>query len=534
MYTVSVSIVLFIVFAVYKLRNVGRRPANYPPGPPTLPILGNLHLMPKTKLHEQFKKWGDEYGPIYSLINGSTTFIVLNSDQAVKDLLDKRSNIYSSRPDNYIPNRMSGGSRIAMMKYGKMWRKIRSTIHEHLNINASKSYIPYQDLETRQLLVNFLDNPTRWVDHLKLLTNSLTTQMVFGFRVTDPDDEKMQQVYTGFQRFGEIFFTVAAQMMDCYPIFRSFPEVLMPIKRTAREHHEIERELYCGHWLTAKEKLQAGTLSPCMCVDLVASQKREGYSDILAGYITGTMLEGGSDTTWSELVGWMQAMVLFPNVARTAQEEIDRVCGDRLPSLEDESNMPYIRCCVKEALRFMPTVSVGIPHAVIEDDWYMGYKIPKGATVTINVWGIHNDPNRHPSPRTFDPTRYADDHQTSYEAAVNPDVTKRDHFLFGAGRRICAGMHIADRSMFLAISRLLWAFNFELPEGATTDPRDLSEGIVMHPRNVPVNITARSEERAEAIRKEWDVVEGKLDEGGQWKKVPEGMFVKQGLKAQKS
>jgi cytochrome P450 len=101
--------------AAYVLSSIGRRPANYPPGPPTLPIIGNLHLMPKSKPHLQFQKWAEEYGPVYSLILGTKVMIVLSSDQAVKDLLDKRSSIYSSRPDMYLGQIASGGFRMLLM-----------------------------------------------------------------------------------------------------------------------------------------------------------------------------------------------------------------------------------------------------------------------------------------------------------------------------------------------------------------------------------------------------------------------------------
>lgn len=72
---------------------------------------------------------------------------------------------------------------------------IRGTVHDHLNIRAAKSYIPYQDLENRQMLLGFLERPDRWDAHLRRYTNSLTTQMVFGFRTTDIDDAKMHQLF---------------------------------------------------------------------------------------------------------------------------------------------------------------------------------------------------------------------------------------------------------------------------------------------------------------------------------------------------
>jgi hypothetical protein len=72
--------------------------------------------MPPQDAHLQFEKWAREYGPVYSLILGTKTLIVLSSDEAVKDLLDKKSGIYSDRQDMYIGQTLcSGGLRFLMM-----------------------------------------------------------------------------------------------------------------------------------------------------------------------------------------------------------------------------------------------------------------------------------------------------------------------------------------------------------------------------------------------------------------------------------
>lgn len=106
---------LFIA-SLIKILRIGRRPAGYPPGPPTLPIIGNLHLMPTKDAHLTFQRWAKEYGPVYSLILGTKVLVVLNTDQAVKDLLDKKSSLYSDRQDMYIGQELcSGGMRILMM-----------------------------------------------------------------------------------------------------------------------------------------------------------------------------------------------------------------------------------------------------------------------------------------------------------------------------------------------------------------------------------------------------------------------------------
>lgn len=114
-FSVFALVAAFVALVIFKLRKVGRRPPGYPPGPPTWPLIGNLHLMPKEKPHLQFQKWAEEYGPIYSLILGTKVMVVLSSDQSIKDLLDKRSAIYSSRPDMYLGMIVSGGMRMLLM-----------------------------------------------------------------------------------------------------------------------------------------------------------------------------------------------------------------------------------------------------------------------------------------------------------------------------------------------------------------------------------------------------------------------------------
>lgn len=111
------AILVVVVWAILRrLYNVGRRPRNYPPGPRTLPFIGNLHQIPTKNRHLLFTEWARQYGPIYSLMLGSKVMIVINSDVVVKDLIDKKGAIYSSRPEAYIAqNVLSGGLRVLFM-----------------------------------------------------------------------------------------------------------------------------------------------------------------------------------------------------------------------------------------------------------------------------------------------------------------------------------------------------------------------------------------------------------------------------------
>jgi cytochrome P450 len=390
----------------------------------------------------------------------------------------------------------------------------RKMVHGLLNVTAAKSYVPYQMLENKQMLSQFLEQPNDFLKHIRRYSNALTTTMVFGWRTPTYEDPNLKQLFEGFSEFAIINQTGTAALIDFYPFLRRLPDFLLPVQGKANTLHKHEKALYLKHWLNAKSSIEKGTLPSCFCEGMAQAQNKDGFSDDQAAYISGTLLEAGSDTTSSTLYAFVQAMLLFPEVQKKAQQEIDDVVGpDRLPTMDDEPELPYIRACIKETLRWMPTTILGaVPHAVTKDDEYLGYHIPKGAGVMNNVWSIHMDPQRHAQPRSFMPERYKDHLEGLYDSAANPDGTKRDQFTFGAGRRICPGMHVAERSLFLGMARILAAFdirptvdsagNLVLP-----DQDALTQGFVCMPEEFQATIVPRSEGKAKLIRREWEEAE---------------------------
>lgn len=151
-----------------------------------------------------------------------------------------------------------------------------------------------------------------------------------------------------------------------------------------------------------------------------------------------------------------------------------------------------------------------------------GYLIPKGAGILNNVYTVCSDPIRYPDPRRFEPERYTNDLLSFAETATHADPDTRDLFTFGAGRRICQGMHVAERSMFIAISRLLWSFEFQSIPGKDPDPAAIAEGLACMPAKYTCDIRAR-EGKAELIRGIWDEAQSALDDEGQWKDLPRTM-----------
>lgn len=146
------------------------------------------------------------------------------------------------------------------------------------------------------------------------------------------------------------------------------------------------------------------------------------------------------------------------------------------------------------------------------DDVVDGYKIPKGTTVLLNVWGLHHEQKGVPgslSPFTFDPDRFVGRTSPAATFAASKDYEARDHYGYGAGRRLCPGIHLAERNLFIGMAKLLWAFTLE--EKAGVDSVDVnpktgySEGFLHCAKPFACKVTVRGKVDAE-IEKRREIV----------------------------
>lgn len=97
------AIYYYYVIYLRRPQSPGQKlPPPLPPGPPALPIIGHLHLLPKEHIWHQFKKWHDQYGPIICIKFGSLKIVSLGSYHVVHDLLEKRSSNTARVPSSWL------------------------------------------------------------------------------------------------------------------------------------------------------------------------------------------------------------------------------------------------------------------------------------------------------------------------------------------------------------------------------------------------------------------------------------------------
>lgn len=147
-------------------------------------------------------------------------------------------------------------------------------------------------------------------------------------------------------------------------------------------------------------------------------------------------------------------MAVHPEIQKKAQKEIDQLLGgERLPTLSDQDNLPYISAMIKEIYRFHAPLPISVPKLLKEDDNYKGYFLPKGATIIENIWAVFHDPAVYPELHIFNPERFLKN------GKLNQSVKDPEDRVFGSSRRICSGKHFASHTVFLRIATILATFS---------------------------------------------------------------------------
>lgn len=122
----------------------------------------------------KFAEWAKQYGEIFSLKIGPGTAIVISSPRLIKQLVDKKSSIYSNRPPNHVGGIISNGDHLLLMQYSERWRTCRKLVHQFfMETMVSKQHVNVTNAEAIQMLRDFVVEPEGHMRHPKRFSNSI-------------------------------------------------------------------------------------------------------------------------------------------------------------------------------------------------------------------------------------------------------------------------------------------------------------------------------------------------------------------------
>ncbi|KIO29659.1 hypothetical protein M407DRAFT_21246 [Tulasnella calospora MUT 4182] len=474
----------------------GRSHPPYPPGPPGLPVIGNLLDMPRTKFVMGFLEWGRQYGPVTWAVVPGRKFLILNSYEAISELLDKRGNNYINRPVGVMANKIVGtGFSTGRLQGDATWRKHRKFLRQALSMSTVKQ--EYSDLfvaSATRYLQAILLSPGDFLPRLKRILGETITELTYGAL----EDENGTDYVTEHNE--NLNYTVKVAMgylVDLFPLLRFVPAWFpgAQFQRDAskwRQHCIMVRKLMIDG---VEKRMAAKEGRACYVSNILedlqgqqATKEVDLREDVQAVHDSGfSFFQAGADTTETTVKNFLLAMSLYPDVQARARKEVDQFFTEgRSPDFESQDQMPYIEAVVLESLRWNPPLSFGIPHASREDDVYNGYFIPKGTSVIANQWQVSRDPSIYEDPSTFNPDRFID----------NPNILDPRDFVFGFGRRICPGNALGYQLSWIFVVSILWGFEIKRPEGCPPLEHDADRfdfGLVNAPYPFPCDFIPRDD-----------------------------------------
>jgi cytochrome P450 len=465
--TVASLIVLAILSIIpYIIRKdiVDNKGHPIPPGP--LFRYAFLRKYPELTLDA----WAKKFGPLFSVWMGNQLFMVISDPHIARDLLVNNGAIFSSRKQYFMKNQtILHGRAITASQYGDTWRQHRKIARSLLTPKAVEGYASQIDYESHILLRSLYNeskqgtlpiNPAHYAGRYAL---NIMLIVSFGTRTDSTSDPLVERALALAFEFMEL----TGPWSNAIDFIEPLQWIPTPMRSRGRKLHDSLVEVYGAMILRVKARMDSGENVPdCLVKTLIQTQEEErlDWEDICM--LTAVFTLGGVHSV-SVLVQWLLALLpSHPDVQARAHEELDRVVGKKnWPTVEDEERLPYCRAIIKEIQRVHAPFWMATPHCSSEDFVYNGMFIPKGTVCVLNCYTLHHDERRYPDPHTFNPDRYLGDNLSCASSAKLGDVMQRDHWTFGAGRRICPAVAVAERELWLAISRLLWSYTtYSLPE----------------------------------------------------------------------
>lgn len=481
---------LAIVVVAWFYRNT-QKPANFPPGPPRLPLLGSLPFMkraghPFNLLHAWYYA-AEKWGPLVGFYLGAGPAVLINDLDILKDLF-KRDEL-AARPSVAPNDEHRIGSELLRKSHPEMGkgrqpgpiiahgpyqiemrrfilRQLRdlgfgkASMEDQMNAELSKLCAVYDQLEAEgqpvvmQRSMNLSILNSVWCllagDTLELgdpKMDELVRNVDDLFKYSNPQDPLTEMLpHTSMAKWPIIRnltgFTYAQKT------FKNLNNFIMPyIKEHQATLDEDNLRDFFDVWLLEMRR----TTDPKSCF----------YGQLGLDSLINTAIDmflAGSDTTSMSLTWMFFYMVHHQDIQAKIHQEIDDVIGqDRMPSLTDRDALHYTQAALHEGFRASSLAFLAVPHCALQEVQYKGYVIPKNATVFGNLYYIMNDPKKWTEPQVFKPERFLDDRGRF--------VPSERVVPFSVGKRYCLGQSLAEKEFFLFFTGLMQRFEFRAAPG---------------------------------------------------------------------
>ncbi|XP_038724254.1 cytochrome P450 705A12-like [Tripterygium wilfordii] len=457
------------LFSTFLLRYIFKKSTNkdgsnhLPPSPPSLPLVGHIHLLRK-EIHLCFQRLAIKYGPLLYLRLGPFKFVLVSSASMATEVFKSHDVAFSSKPTSVFKDRLIFGNiGFVLSPYGDYWRYLKKlTVTELFTAKQLQRSRNVRREELHRYLKKVLEKARgNEVFNVKMelmkMTNNTICRMALSTRCSEEDNEA--------ERVQEVVFGSFELAMKTAIVALAGP--LRGIVNWMYGGEEMEMDRKCDEllermWKEHEERAKRDGVDredkDLMDIFMEAYHDTKSEFKITKNQIKACILDifiAGTSTSTDAMQWMMTNLINHPKIFEKAREEIDSVVGnDRLVEETDLPNLPYLQAIVKEALRLYPPGSL-LPRKTYKACQLSGYDIPKDIMVVFNLYAIMRDPEAWDNPDEFIPERFLSSNNEKANQIANL-------LTFGAGRRMCPGSTLALTMMNTTIASMVQCFDWKV------------------------------------------------------------------------
>ncbi|EEC72194.1 hypothetical protein OsI_05272 [Oryza sativa Indica Group] len=482
-YTTLLCGALLLAAVVFKLKTAAafsrhNAGVNLPPGPWALPVIGSIHCLLGSLPHHAMRELSRRYGPVMLLRLGHVRTLVLSSPEAAREVMKTHDVAFANRAVTPTASILTYGARdIVFAPFGKHLRELRKLCAlELLSPRRVRSFRHVREEEAARLARSVAaaasaSSAVNVSELVKIMTNDVTMRAIIGDRCPQREEylealDKTMDLLAGFN---------LVDLFPGSPLARVLGgRSLRTTKRVHEKLHQITEAIIQGHGIKDTVGDEHHECEDILDV-LLRFQRDGGLGITLTKEIVSAVLfdlfAGGSETTSTTILWAMSELMRSPHVMEQAKYEIRQVLqGKAMVSEADiEGRLHYLQLVIKETLRLHPPVPIVIPRLCSKpNSKIMGYDIPQGTSVLVNVSAIGRDEKIWKNVNEFRPERFKDD-------IVDFSGTDFRFIPGGSGRRMCPGLTFGVSNIEIALVTLLYHFDWKLPSETDTHELDMRE-----------------------------------------------------------
>ncbi|XP_057835776.2 (S)-canadine synthase CYP719A21-like [Cryptomeria japonica] len=425
------------------------------------------------------------YGPVMTVWMGPLPAVILTGQTAIWEALVNQASNFADRPTIFALQYTTANFKTTLASpCNERWTQLRKLLHNNV---LSPFHVASQTTSHQACLADLFntiameeeanDGVVRPLEALKMMAVNFLALLCFGPDFQDQgllvmlnelvvesirlSDERDNVLLNSFP-YTRYFIPSSKRAVKKWKSHRAaILQLLLPLIQFARSDRvyfkQSASDCYLNSLLSVGEEEEDEENKLKFSDEEIALNMFELF--FLAVDSTSTALE------WA-----LAYLITHPNIQERAYQEVRLVMDGKkggLLCLKDLGKLPYLQAVVKETLRKESIAPLAIVHQTVEECKVMGITIPAKSSVLINLHSVCNDPVAWKEPDQFIPERFLGN--------MDSDKVRMWYLPFGAGRRVCAGMDLANFHVPITLANLLLKFEWAcVKEGS---PPDLTRHI---------------------------------------------------------